>query len=291
MNIKRVAVVGGTHGNEWLGVWVTKKFQRQPELIYRSRFETVTLIGNPRAVQENRRYLDRDLNRCFDRQDLANPDLTGYENRLAKEIAAQIGAGGTQPVDGIFDLHTTTTTMGVTIIPISHSLANLRLAAHMINGHPNARIYMGLYSEQASPMLRSLAPLGCTIEVGPIAQGILDAKLFQQMEAMVLKGLDYFEYCYGEQTPTAAVTLYQAIETIDYPKNSHGEIAAMIHPDRQGQDYQPMAPGDPLFLDFNGQTIVYQGQQTVFPVFINEAAYYEKGIAAILTERREIAIG
>jgi succinylglutamate desuccinylase len=150
---------------------------------------------------------------------------------------------------------------------------------------------MGLHSEQTSPMLRSLAPVGCTIEVGPIAQGILDAKLFQQMTAMVLKVLDYFEDLEGVQQPTASVTLYQAIKAIDYPRNGQGEIQAMIHPNRQGQDYQPMAPGEPLFLDFEGQTLVYEGSQRVYPAFINEAAYYEKGIAAILTEKREIAIG
>ena len=42
-------------------------------------------------------------------------------------------------------------------------------------------------------MLRSLSPLGCTIEVGAISQGILDADLFQKTEMLVHAILDYID--------------------------------------------------------------------------------------------------
>ncbi len=61
--IKRVAIVGGTHGNELTGVYLIKKFAQFPELVHRQSFECLTLLANPQAVQENRRYIDRDLNR------------------------------------------------------------------------------------------------------------------------------------------------------------------------------------------------------------------------------------
>jgi succinylglutamate desuccinylase len=83
-------------------------------------------------------------------------------------------------------------------------------------------------------------------------------------------------------------TIYQAIETIDYPRNAIGDLQAFIHPDRQFKDYEPLHPNDRIFLTFTGESIVYQGKSTVFPIFINEAAYYEKGIAMILTEKRQI---
>lgn len=37
-----------------------------------------------------------------------------------------------------------------------------------------------------------------------------------------------------------------------------------------------MNPGDPVFLTLDGKTIPLGGDCTVYPVFINEAAYYEK---------------
>ncbi|WP_339384169.1 succinylglutamate desuccinylase/aspartoacylase family protein [Microcoleus sp. LEGE 07076] len=41
--IRRVAVVGGTHGNELTGVYLIKKFQQFPDWLKRSSFEVVTL--------------------------------------------------------------------------------------------------------------------------------------------------------------------------------------------------------------------------------------------------------
>jgi aspartoacylase len=49
-----------------------------------------------------------------------------------------------------------------------------------------------------------------------------------------------------------------------------------------------MAPGDPLFMDLDGNTIAYRGDRTVYPTFINEAAYYEKGIAMVVADKQEV---
>jgi succinylglutamate desuccinylase len=289
--INRVLIVGATHPNEWTGLALIKKFQQQPAIIHRNTFETQTLIANPRGVPLVTRYIDRDLNRCFDRHDLANTELPGYENNRAKEIFNIYGSNGSLPLDVIFDLHSTTANMGATIIPTSNSIENLRLAAYLQSQDPTAYIYSGLHSGEDSPMLRSLATIGCAIEMGPIAQGVLNAQIFQQAEKLVLAGLDYFEQCnLGQVQLPEKITLFQAIDTIDYPRDQNGEITAMIHPDRQGQDYQPMAPGDALFMDLNGNTITYQGDRTMYPTFINEAAYYEKGIAMVITEKQEIIL-
>jgi succinylglutamate desuccinylase len=290
MKIKRVAIVGGTHGNELTGVMLVKKFLRYAQLVQRQSFETVCLLANPRAIELTRRYIDRDLNRCFDHHDLANLELTGYENNLAKQLCARYGAGGSEPVDAIFDLHSTTANMGMTIIPISDSPVNLRLAAYLSILDPTIHVYLGLHSAQNSPMLRSMAPLGCTIEVGAVSQGVVNASIFQNAERLVLAALNYVDNV-NQGVPMViptTVNVYRAIEAIDYPRNGHGELTAMIHPDRQNQDYQPIKSGDSLFLDLQEKTISYQGNQIVFPVFINEAAYYEKGISMIFTKRQII---
>jgi aspartoacylase len=60
----------------------------------------------------------------------------------------------------------------------------------------------------------------------------------------------------------------------------------MVHPALQGKDYEPLQNGMPLFLGFDGTETFWQGE-TIYPAFINEAAYYEKGIAMSLTRKTE----
>jgi succinylglutamate desuccinylase len=287
VSIRRVAIVGGTHGNELTGVYLVDKFDRSPELLQRDSFECITLIANPQAVTENRRYIDRDLNRSFDNEDLANLELTSYEEKRAKEIATKL-----DDIDLIIDLHSSTSNMGLTILPSSKYPFNLQLAAYLSKLHPDVRVcYVG-NSNASDPMLRSLVPLGCTIEVGAVAQGILDADLFQKTELLVRACLDYIDAVnQGKSLPIPAnLTVYQTLLSVDYPRNATGKIQAMIHPQLQFQDYQPLYPGDPMFMTFTGETIPYQGETTVFPIFINEAAYYEKGIAMTLTDRQQLQV-
>ena len=63
--INRVLIVGGTHGNEFTGAYLIKFFQQYPELISRANFETLTLLANPQAFSAVKRYINKDLNRCF----------------------------------------------------------------------------------------------------------------------------------------------------------------------------------------------------------------------------------
>lgn len=56
----------------------------------------------------------------------------------------------------------------------------------------------------------------------------------------------------------------------------------------QDCDWEPLNPGDPMFQTFDGKTIYYQGPGTVYPTFINEAAYYEKQQAFVTTRRETL---
>ena len=64
--VSRVAIVGGTHGNERNGVALAQHFIDCPQHIARPSFEAVAIIGNPAAVQANQRYVEVDMNRCFE---------------------------------------------------------------------------------------------------------------------------------------------------------------------------------------------------------------------------------
>ncbi|MCU0542309.1 MAG: aspartoacylase [Oscillatoriaceae cyanobacterium Prado104] len=285
--IKRVVIFGGVHGNELTGIYLVKKFDRAPHLIARSTFETIALLGNPQACAIGRRYVDTDLNRCFLRQDLANPNLSSYEANRAQEISQIFSQKNSQQSDLIIDIHSTTSNMGLTIIAASNHPDNLQLAARLNLLYPNLKILTPATENRDSSVLRSLSKLGFTVEVGPVAQGVVDASLFCQTEELVSTILDVTEaYNLGTILPVKnPLTIYQSIGAIDYPRNEKGDIEAAIHPQLQFRDYEPLNPGDPMFLTWDGESVLYEGKSTVYPIFINEAAYYEKGIAMCFTQK------
>ena len=291
MKIERTLIVGGTHGNELTGVYLVKKFEREPQLIQRESFETCTLLANKKAYEIGKRYVDTDLNRCFQSSCLDNLKLSSYEAQRAKVINHTFGNGGSRQADLIVDLHNTTSNMGLTIILASKKLFKLKLAAYLCDVNPNVKVLYSVPTTQDNPYLGSICEFGCTIEVGAVAQGILDANLFQQTEKLVHTILDYV-LAYNQGVPPQVrdkLVVYESIGTIDYPRNEAGEIQAMIHPQLQFQDYQALNSGEPMFLTFDGEEIVYESNSVVYPVFINESAYYEKGVAMVITRPEEFS--
>lgn len=287
--VKRVALVGGTHGGELTGVFLVKKFKQSPLLIQRNGIDTITLIANEKAVAMGKRYIDTDLNRAFNAQDLKNPQLTNHEQSTAKEIARQIER---EKIDLIIDLHSTTSNMSLTVILHDNNPYLFDLAAHLVKSNPEVRILHHVLNTNASYLI-NLVELGITVEIGAVANGVLDAKLFQATEELVYSILDYLEANPKDKSLSvnSSFTYYSAIGTIDYPRNEQGEIQAMIHPQLQFKDYKPLNPGNPIFMTFDGEEIFYEGDETIYPVFINEAAYYEKGVAMCVTQKQEYKLG
>lgn len=290
--LSRMLIVGGTHGNEFTGVYLIKKFEQFPQLINRSSFETLTLLANPQAFTAVRRYINKDLNRCFLRQNLEDSKLSSYEDLRAREINYLFAKNGKTPVDFIVDLHSTTANMGITIIVDNDEPFNLQLAAYLNYINPAIKVCGLGNSGRSYNSLRSIARFGICIEVGSVPQGVLNANFVLKTEAIIYTILDYLELYNQGKVPSFSNNLicYEYIEKIDYPRNENGEIQAMIHPHLQFKDYEVLHPGDPMFLTFDGQTISYEGNSTVYPIFINEAAYYEKGTAMCFTEKHQITI-
>jgi aspartoacylase len=290
-NINSVVIATGTHGNEFTGIYLGKKFKQLPNLIQRSSFVTRVLLSNPKACAVARRYIEKDLNRCFAKSDIENTQLASYEEILAKNIYSLLKKESKNQQQVLIDLHSSTANMQLTIILKNKHPFLLQLAAQLSEINPEVRI---CYSQPTtdSNYLCSISELGFAIEVGPVAQAVLNAELFQKTEALIYQVLDYIEsYNQGvSQENNRTLTLYQYAGVIDYPRNTDQEIQAMIHPQLQFRDYEPLNPGQPIFLTFDGEAIAYQGTSTVYPIFINEAAYYEKGIAMCLTEKKILEI-
>ncbi len=291
-HINRVLIAGGTHGNEFTGVYLIKLFEQFPELIRRSTFETLTLLANPQAFAVGRRYIDKDLNRCFLRQYLEDTTLYNYEDLLAKNLNYFYGKNGKNPVDFIVDLHSTTANMGITILIDNEEPFNLNLAAYLSDIYPTIKVYSSGNSGRSQNALRSLGKFSIGIEVGSVPQGVLNADFFLKTQSIIYMILDYLELYNQDKLPKFpnSFILYKYIETIDFPRNENGEIMAMIHPQLQFKDYEALNPGEPIFLTLDDQTISYAADSTTYPVFINEAAYYENRIAMCLTKKYQITI-
>ncbi|XP_066551870.1 aspartoacylase [Amia ocellicauda] len=288
----RVAIFGGTHGNEMSGVTLVNLWIRNAAEIQRSRVEIRPFLTNPRSVEKCTRYVDTDLNRAFTPENLSAPNCEDlpYEVRRAQEINQIFGPKGSQQAyDVIFDLHNTTSNMGGTLIlESSEDDFNLQMVRYIKDAIAPVPFYV-LLTEH--PVLqyattRSVAKHPIGLEVGPQPQGVIRGNILETMRSILKHALDFIElFNGGTEFPPCTVDVYTVSERVDYPRDEERNITAMVHPDLQDHDWEPLNPGDPIFLTFDGRTLYYEGDSTVFPTFINEAAYYEKQQAFVTTRR------
>jgi aspartoacylase len=178
--IRNVVVVGGTHGNEYTGVWCVKALEAQRDLLKQKypSLEISTAIGNPDAVKQNRRFIDTDLNREFSVDKLLRTDTEGnVESRRAAELHDLFGPKHEPAVDLLIDLHSTTANMGLTVIVGEGDALMTTAAAYALTKYydpSNARILMHSQHDRRNRLnLSSMAQHGLTIEVGPVPQGVL----------------------------------------------------------------------------------------------------------------------
>lgn len=293
MRIKKVAVVGGTHGNEVTGTYLLRRWAANPGEIRRSSFETKTVWANPKAFRENKRYIDADLNRSFSLKDLNDETIDHYEGNRAKVINALLGPKGGRPAfDFTFDIHTTTSNMGVTLILVGDDRYQLRMAAYIKARLENVNLYYFKGRAADYPNLSTVTPRLLGLEIGAIPQGVLRHDIFEQANESLRLGLDYIHKVNrGEKLKLAKqVEVYVHREVVEYPVDAEGNINAMVHKNLQDKDFAPMKRGDAMFETLGGKTILYDKTKVVYPAFINEAAYYPVKIAFMLTEKRKMEI-
>ena len=325
--IASAALIGGTHGNELTGITVVRRLKAGlgPLAAGPAAANLKLIIANPRAVQMCRRYVDRDLNRCFMLSDLTadpaadgeaasraaadpaaplNNRLTEYEHQRARLIDGLLGpkASASRNIDLAVDLHTTTSNLGTTLIIREDDRTALRIAALAAADIPEVRILTYTVDEGSGgevgvgvgsaaepgdyPFLVESAAHGITVEIGPVAQGVLRASALETTERLVagiFAGVDALNTRSPEALAPRSVTVYRFIADVDYPRDTSGALLACIHPDFQDRDLEPLKTGQPLFLHFDGQVTSHAGEEGLFPAFVNEAAYYEKGVAFSLT--------
>lgn len=287
--INTVAIVGGTHGNELAGIYLLDHWQQHSDLITRNSFTTKTLLANTQAIQQNKRYTDCDLNRQFASADLADMSLTNYEQSRAKVINQQLGPKGKAKTDLVIDLHNTTSNMGATLLlPQKGEFYDL-MALYVQANMPEVVVCFD-EEEKANDehhLLCTIGKLGVIVEVGPVSQGVLKHHVTAQMAQMTQCILDFVEAYNANALPSLpdSIEAYRYLTCLTLPQDEQGKRIGMVHQDIEGNDFAPLHPGAPLFALFDGSLIHYRGEQTVYPSFINEAAYYDNNLAMSLCEK------
>ncbi|MDX3773876.1 aspartoacylase [Chromatiaceae bacterium AAb-1] len=293
--IKKVAIVGGTHGNEFSGIYLIRRYQQQPELMQRSSFEVETVWANPEAHKENKRYIHSDLNRQFKTADLANPALSNYEQSRAKVLNAQLGPKGNAKTDLIIDLHNTTSNMGACLILTQAGSFYNKMAAYVKMNMPEAIISRDEdhFAAEDHALMCTVGRYGVLVEVGPQSQSVLRQDVLEQMDTMTRHILDFVELYNTDRLPPLPrqIEAIRYLRSIKLPVNEQGERMGMVHKNIQDNDYKPINPGDPIFTLFDGTEVKYDGTETVYPTFINEAAYYDNNLAMSLNEKVIIETG
>ncbi|HKK47480.1 MAG TPA: succinylglutamate desuccinylase/aspartoacylase family protein, partial [Alkalispirochaeta sp.] len=284
--VRQAALIGGTHGNERTGVTAIARRHLSslveqaglPVPYHPTSFHLHTMLGNPRAVAHNRRYIDFDLNRCFAADDLAAPHEPGYERQRAQVLNAMLGpkTSADPACQFLIDLHTTTAALGPTVIIREDELLARVVAALVQQELPEVRImsYGGHQPERPQesagssgsptaqpgsappvagggpgsvrpggdhPYVAEITPHGIEIEVGPVPQGVIRADVLILTERIinsVLLSLDRWNRDEELDIP-AEITVYRYVGDSDFPRAPDGSMAGMIHPQRQDRDFEP----------------------------------------------------
>ncbi|XP_053563390.1 N-acyl-aromatic-L-amino acid amidohydrolase (carboxylate-forming) [Bombina bombina] len=290
--LTRVVVMGGTHGNEMSGVCLVKKWIKDSSELCRETFKAEPFLANPRAVERCVRFIDQDLNRSFSMEKLSASECENdpYEIKRAREIYQRYGLN-LSSADFIFDLHNTTSNMGTTLLycKLDDYLA-LHMARYLQINCDDAslpcRIFFIDIPEKDNVYLQNIAKHSLTLELGPQPQGVTRADILIRMKNLVNCGLDFIDvFNQGKEFPSFETEIYRVASKMHYPRGADGEIQAFIHPKLQDNDYLPLNPGDPMFKTIQGEDIFYEGEKTIYPAFINEAAYYGNNVAFVVTEK------
>jgi aspartoacylase len=337
--LKNVAIIGGTHGNEYTGVWIIKSFQQRQQQLQElyPNLNISTILGNPDAHYANKRFIHTDLNREFSYDKLCELDYDDNSNNMtdetipvealrARELDKILGSkcmdSESDVYDVAIDLHSTTSNMGTTLIVNEGDILMAQGAAYVTqqctsssssgSSHsiPSTDIHCLMHAipdKGQRPNLSSTSKHGFTIEVGPVPQGLLRHDAVIKTECALHALLDFLQQYYSSMNTkdTSDGTVSPIIESLvksfptgkvpafrTIPARRHGEMSGkitwpsdidnpnfpqwMIHESVQDHDYQKIKVGDPLFVQFDGSILYYDGAygSEIYLIFINEGGYY-----------------
>ena len=274
---KRIVIVGGTHGNEWTGIKIVTHYQEY----FKKKFPTLDLefvFANPEAHKLNKRFKDEDLNRAFQ---YLNEARDSYENKRAREIKEII----LKEECLVLDLHTTTAAMGSTLIVSNYNPLNLLLCAKLTQKFQDCRVIGA--PDPNKKYLANQSDFGLIIEVGPVANGVVAGVPLESSLNLIELILEVMSGPIDDSH--GSVDIYEESQDVHYPKNENGELNGYIHSGFQGKDFQVIKGEFTPFRSFQNLDIKMKIDEDLYPIFINEAAYYPTGLAFTLCRKKSMS--
>lgn len=319
--VQHVAVLGGVHGNELMGIHLIRQYWKG---LRAGEFCTVqTIVCNLEAQKQCVRFVDKDLNRCFALEDLANRNGGVFahtkEMQRAWELDAMIGPKQAIPgsirawreanpsaVDYVVDMHSTTSNMGVSLITLKGNAMTMQLAQYVRSQLLDQRCPVAFRllvdsecQREVNNNIDSVPPSGLCIEVGPLAHGTLnDLALLEWTRKSVELSLKFVElYNSGEARqplPNETIEGFELIQPVYFPRDSEtGCVTAVLHPGVVGRDFCELTTGQALFVTIaTNEEVAYDGAHgaLVYPCFVGEAAYFAQGIACWLCRSKTFPV-
>lgn len=272
----RIVIVGGTHGNEWTGIQIVNHYQEHLKKKFpKLRLEFV--LANPNAHKKNIRFVDEDLNRAFQ---FLDENRTSYEHQRAHEIRNIIQSAPCL----VLDLHTTTSKMGNTLILPHYNALNLSLCAKLSGQFKDCRVIGA--PDPGKKYLASQSEFGIILEVGPVANGVVDAITLESTLSLIESILE--EMSAPKNTQMGTIELYEETQDIPYPTNDKGDLSAYINSEFQEKNFKVINGHYNPFKSFQSEDIGMKTEEPLYPIFINEAAYYPQKLAFTLCRKRTL---
>lgn len=265
----KMAIIGGTHGNEPVGIEVIKYLENNRPANCIHEFECV--LGNPLAYERGLRFVDTDLNRSYGK----NGVRTGYEGEQSQKIEEQVAGN----FDFVIDLHTTTSNMGLTILLTNENELSRKAAVYLQKQMPEIKIIECARINEECPYTNNLVPAGITLEVGPVANNVLDAELILATNKMVTALL---EWDFNESYDLSTVEHYKSFDEYKFPETG----TWYVHPKLERADFVELNPGDPVFINMEGEVLGFDFPESIYPFFINEAAYQNDRLVMTMSRKR-----
>lgn len=266
----KIAIIGGTHGNEPVGIEVMKDLkEKRPASVLH---DYSCFLGNPLAYTQKKRFVDADLNRSFGEKGVRVGNEKEQSEKLASEILGKY--------DFILDLHTTTSHMGLTVLLNNDHELTRQAAVRIQKLMPEVKIIEGMKMNEDCPYTSNIIGAGLTIEVGPVANNVLDAKLIIEIKKMVMAVL---EWDFEERYDLSKVEHYKSFGEYKFPE----ELGWYVHPNLDRADFKELHPGDPVFINIEGEELGFDGKESIIPFFINEAAYQDDRLAMTMSKKRK----
>ncbi len=170
----KILFISATHGNEEYSIKVLDSLEKKYP---KSKYGYERLIGNPKALKKNIRYIDQDLNRS------APGDIKSkiFEEKRAAEIMKI-----SEKFKYVIDLHGSNSKCGVTIIIPYPSIENILLSG--LFDIKNVVIWYTKKSDKNVPLTQSCKPPGLEIECGPKNDPKISAVLKGILEKFLKEG-------------------------------------------------------------------------------------------------------